>query len=64
MTRILIDADRCTGHGRCYTLAPNVFDADEVGHSVVLVPDVSGDLEAQAVTAEQNCPEGAITLVR
>ncbi|OBG64635.1 MULTISPECIES: ferredoxin [unclassified Mycobacterium] len=64
MTRILIDADRCTGHGRCYTLAPDVFDADEVGHSVVLVPDVSGDLEAQAVTAEQNCPEGAITLVR
>ncbi|OBF12138.1 cytochrome [Mycobacterium sp. ACS4054] len=64
MTRILVDADRCTGHGRCYTLAPDVFDADEVGHSVVLVPDVSGDLEAQAVTAEQNCPEGAITLVR
>lgn len=64
MTRILVDADRCTGHGRCYTLAPDVFDADEVGHSVVLVPDVTGDLEAQAVTAEQNCPEGAITLVR
>lgn len=64
MTRILVDADRCTGHGRCYTLAPDVFDADEVGHSVVLVSDVSGDLEAQAVTAEQNCPEGAITLVR
>lgn len=64
MTRILVDAERCTGHGRCYTLAPDVFDADEVGHCVVLVCDVPGDLEAQAVTAEQNCPEGAITLVR
>ncbi len=64
MTRVLVAADRCTGHGRCYTLAPDVFDADEAGHSVVLVHDVSGDLEAQAVTAEQNCPEGAITIAR
>ncbi|OBF71827.1 cytochrome [Mycobacterium sp. 852002-51613_SCH5001154] len=64
MTRIVVDADRCTGHGRCYTLAPDVFDADEVGHSVVLVDEVSGELEAQAVTAEQNCPEGAIFLTR
>ncbi|MGD1171162.1 ferredoxin [Mycobacterium seoulense] len=64
MIRIVVDADRCTGHGRCYTLAPDVFDADEVGHSVVLVTEVSGELEAQAVTAEQNCPEGAISLSR
>ena len=64
MSRIVVDADRCTGHGRCYTLAPDVFDADEVGHSVVLVAEVSGELEAQAVTAEKNCPEGAISLSR
>lgn len=64
MTRVSVDADRCTGHGRCYTLAPDVFDADGVGHSVVLVADVSGDLEAQAATGEQNCPEQAITLSR
>lgn len=64
MTRIVVDTERCTGHGRCYTLAPDVFDADEVGHSVVLVAEVSGDLEEQAVTAEKNCPEGAITLTR
>jgi ferredoxin len=62
VSRVCVDADRCEGHGRCYTLAPNVFDADEVGHAVVLVENVSGELEAQAVTAEQNCPEGAITL--
>ena len=62
MTRVCLDADRCEGHGRCYTLAPEVFDADEVGHAVVLVENVSGDLEAQAVEAEKNCPEAAITL--
>jgi ferredoxin len=59
VTRVCVDADRCEGHGRCYTLAPDVFD---VGHAVVLVENVSGDLEAQAADAEKNCPEGAITL--
>jgi ferredoxin len=43
-------------------LAPDVFDADEVGHSIVLVENVSAELEAQAADAERNCPEGAITL--
>jgi ferredoxin len=43
-------------------LAPNVFDADEVGHAVVLAEEVSGESETQAADAERNCPEGAITL--
>ena len=62
MTHVSVDADRCTGHGRCYTLAPDVFDADEVGHSIVLIREVSGELEQHAVAGEQNCPEQAITL--
>jgi ferredoxin len=62
VTRVSVDADRCTGHGRCYTLAPDVFDADEIGHSIVRVTEVSGELEQQAVMGEQNCPEQAITL--
>lgn len=62
MTRVCVDPDLCTGHGRCYTLAPDVFDADDYGHSVVRVADVSGELEEQAINAEQNCPEQAITL--
>ncbi|HZC92360.1 MAG TPA: ferredoxin [Mycobacterium sp.] len=62
MTHVVVDADRCVGHGRCYTLAPAVFDADEVGHSIVRIEAVSGELAAQAADAEQNCPEAAITL--
>jgi ferredoxin len=64
MTHVVVDADRCVGHGRCYSLAPEVFDADEVGHCVLLVEDVSPDLEPQAKTGEQNCPEQAIILSR
>jgi ferredoxin len=64
MTRVVVDAERCVGHGRCYTLAPDVFDADEVGHSIVRVEEVTGELEKQARIGEQNCPEQAITLSR
>ena len=62
MTRVSVDAERCVGHGRCYSLAPQIYDSDDVGHSVVLVEDVSGDLEQQALVGAQNCPEEAITL--
>jgi ferredoxin len=62
MSRVSVDADRCTGHGRCYTLAPDVFDADEVGHCIVTAQEVSGELEEHAIAGEQNCPEQAITL--
>lgn len=39
-------------------------DAVDLGHSVVLVSDVPGNIEARAVAAEQNCPEGAVSLSR
>jgi ferredoxin len=64
MSRVRVDPDRCTGHGRCYTLAPDVFDADEVGHSIVFVDEVFGELEEHAAIGEQNCPESAITVSR
>ncbi|WAC93545.1 ferredoxin [Mycobacterium sp. Aquia_213] len=64
MTKVAVDPDLCTGHGRCYSLAPEVFDADDVGHCVVLVEDVSNELEEQAVVGERNCPEQAIALSR
>ncbi len=62
MSRVSVDADRCTGHGRCYSLAPDVFDADEIGHSKLIVEEVCGELKQQASLAAQNCPENAITL--
>ncbi|HEY6624791.1 MAG TPA: ferredoxin [Acidimicrobiales bacterium] len=62
--KIVIDADRCTGHGRCYSLVPELFDSDEVGHSVLLAPDteVPADQLRQAQVAVDNCPEDAISL--
>jgi ferredoxin len=62
--RVLIDDDRCSGHGRCYTLVPTHFDADDQGHGV---PLIGGALTADQVVAARsavlNCREQAISLV-
>jgi ferredoxin len=62
--RVTVDADVCTGHGRCYALAPDVFAPDDFGHCEILLPggEVPADLEAQARTGRDNCPELAIGL--
>jgi ferredoxin len=62
MTHVSVDPDRCVGHGRCYSLAPDIYDADDLGHSIVRIEDVSGELEQHALAGAQNCPEEAITL--
>jgi ferredoxin len=60
--RVSVDAEVCTGHGRCYVLGPDVFAADDYGHCVVLHEEVGGDLEAQARAGAENCPERAISV--
>lgn len=62
--RIELNPAVCTGHGRCYALAPDVFAPDDDGNGSVLKDLVeSAEDRAVARTAAQNCPEGAITLV-
>jgi ferredoxin len=62
--RVTVDAEVCTGHGRCYALAPEVFGPDDFGHCEILVPEgeIPASLEAQARTGRDSCPELAITL--
>ncbi|GMU79371.1 MAG: hypothetical protein AMXMBFR46_21630 [Acidimicrobiia bacterium] len=52
----------CTGHGRCYTLAPELFAPDDQGHCVILVEEVPPELEDRARAGAANCPEGAISI--
>jgi len=61
--KVRIDKDVCTGHGRCYAVASEVFDADEDGYGVVIAEEVPAGLEAKARLGASTCPEGAITLV-
>jgi ferredoxin len=60
--KVRVDGDACTGHGRCYSLFPDVFDSDDEGHSVVNVDQVEGELLQQAQAAVSNCPELAIAV--
>jgi ferredoxin len=60
--RVVLDSEKCQGHGRCYALAPEVFAPDEEGYGTVLQAEVSGALLAQAELGVQGCPEAAITL--
>jgi ferredoxin len=66
VVKIVVDHERCQGHGRCYDLASEIFGADDDGHVAVLVPDgqVPADAEPQAILAVKNCPERALSLER
>lgn len=61
--RITLDSSRCQGHGRCYALAPGLFDADDDGYAVLRTGgEVPAGLEEQAALAADNCPEFAIAV--
>lgn len=61
---VLLDAEKCQGHNRCYALAPELFDVDDYGQAVVIGDGtVTPELEERARLAVANCPEYAITLV-
>ena len=63
--RIVFERDKCQGHGRCYALAPAVFESDDEGYAVLLVDgEVPAELEEQAQLAADNCPEYAIEIQR
>ena len=58
-----MDMEVCTGHGRCYMEAPDLFDEDEAGYCVLKMETVPEELLAQAQRGVDVCPERAIELV-
>lgn len=63
--RVFIDRDKCVGHGRCYSLAPEVYVDDEEGFADLADGDVPGTpaLREKARLGAVTCPEGAISLI-
>ena len=59
---IRFDREACTGHGRCYTLAPEVYEPDEDGYCIDPSGTVPVELEDAARRGAANCPEDAITI--
>ena len=61
--KIVFDRAKCQGHGRCYSLAPEVFESDDEGYALQLVSgEVPAELEEAARLAADNSPEYAITV--
>jgi ferredoxin len=63
--KITVDATLCSGHGRCYTLVPELFDTDDEGFCAQRgqVIEVPAGLESRGQLGIDCCPEGAITAV-
>jgi ferredoxin len=62
--RVSVSPDRCAGHGRCYTVAPAVFTADDEGYCEQRGRPfaVAPDLEAEARNGAEACPQSAISV--
>ena len=61
--RITVDSEKCQGHNRCYSLAPELFDVDDYGYATEIGDgEVAPELEEKARLAATNCPEFAITI--
>ena len=61
--KVRVDPDKCQGHARCYSLAPEVFDVDDYGQASVIVDQVPEGLEEKVRLAVANCPEYAIEIL-
>ncbi len=61
--RVRVESERCQGHNRCCSIAPELFEADDLGNARVRGDGrVPPALEAKAKLAVANCPEHAVRL--
>ncbi|MUL75815.1 ferredoxin [Mycolicibacterium sp. CBMA 226] len=58
--KVVVDEDRCRGHGMCLTLCSDVFSMTDDGYAVAEPAEVAADLEVAVRDAMANCPEQAI----
>src|SRR5579863_848081 len=62
--RVRVDQDKCQGHARCKSLAPELFELDGFGNAREIGDGtVPKGLEDKAWLAQTNCPEIAIEVI-
>lgn len=61
---VRVDPEKCQGLGRCFALAPDLFDLDDFGMSSVIGDGtVPPDRERVVRLVAANCPEFAVEIV-
>ena len=62
--RIRVNPELCQGHNRCWALAPEMFDLDDIGNATAAndghVPPEQEELARLAIA---NCPEFAVEII-
>jgi len=58
--KVVVNPDKCEGHGKCEKAAPAVFKLGDDDVSVVLVDEVPESLREQVERAIRLCPRQAI----
>ena len=57
--RVIVDHDRCEAYGRCFAVAPALFDVDDDGYSVI--DEITGPPEIGWLAASVSVVVGAST---
>jgi ferredoxin len=60
--KFVIDKEICSGHGRCFDLAPQSFESDDIGYGQVLDRPHSPEERQAMDDIAVSCPEGAISV--
>ncbi len=60
--RVDVDQKLCTGHGRCYSLVPEIFDGNDDGYGFVRDEVVDEQHRDAVERAVASCPEQAISI--
>jgi ferredoxin len=63
MAKLILDPEKCQGHGRCTLICPELFSTDPNGFAFVASSTVPDDLHWAAQHAIRSCPERAIELI-
>lgn len=60
---IIVDYDRCEGHGECVIAAPEVFDLNDDGDEVIVLDDSPAEaLRPKVEAAVKLCPVAALRI--
>lgn len=60
--RVVVDRDRCQGHGVCEAEAPEVFSVSKAGVLSLIEETPDQGLRAQVEQAVRFCPTGALRI--